>query len=331
MEYTQIGGTRVSRIGLGTWAIGGFEWGAVQERESIDTCRAIFEHGINCIDTAFIYGDGHAERVVGKAMAEHGRREDFYIATKGGLLRHKGNVVTDGRPASIQQEIEDSLRRLQVEYIDLYQLHWPDPQTLIAQTANAMREAFESGKVRALGVSNCSAQQMEEFRAVAPLHANQPPINLFERAAEQTTVPYCRQHGIAVLAWSALCRSLLTGKIQPNQSFPQNDIRSADPKFQPPRLAQYVAAVEALDQYAKEHYGKRVLHLALRWLLDQPGVSVALWGAKRPEQLATVAEIFGWKLTADDRKAIDQIVQEKIKDPVGPEYLRPGLRERAAV
>jgi len=326
MEYIEIKGISVSRIGLGTWALGGMEWGAVPARESIDTCRAIFEHGINCIDTAFIYGDGHAETIVGKAVAEHGRREDFYIATKGGLQRQNGSVVTDGRPERIRQEIDDSLRRLQVDYIDLYQLHWPDPQTPIAQTADALREAYESGKVRALGVSNATVQQMEDFRSVAPLHANQPPLNLFEREAEQSVVPYCYKNGIAVIAWSALCRSLLTGNIRADRTFPQSDIRSADPKFQAPLLTQYVNTVDALDNYAKEHYGKRVLHLALRWLLDQPGVSIALWGAKRPEQLQTVGEVFGWKLTVADMQAIDRIVQKNVKNPVGPDYLRPGLR-----
>lgn len=326
MEYTKINGHRVSRIGLGTWAIGGSEWGTVDERESVATCRAIFDHGINCIDTAFIYGDGRAERVVGRAIAEHGRREDFYLATKGGLVRQDGRVVTDGRPEAIQREAEDSLRRLGVDCIDLYQLHWPDPLVPMAQTASAMHELYEAGKIRAIGVSNCSAEQMEEFRAAAPLHASQPPMNLLERDAEKDVVPYCSQHGIAVLAWSALCRSLLTGKIRVAQIFPVGDIRSADPKFQPPRLAQYVAAVDALDRYAQEHYGKRVLHLALRWLLDQPGISVALWGAKRPDQLAPAAEVFGWEMTAQDMQAIDAILRQNVKDPVGPEYLRPGLR-----
>ena len=328
MEYTQINGSQVSRIGLGTWAIGGGEWGQTDDRESVATCRAIFDLGINCIDTAYIYGDGRAERIVGQAIADHGRREDFYIATKGGLVRQNGAVVTDGRPAEIRREVEDSLRRLHVDHIDLYQLHWPDPLTPIAQTANAMRELYESGKIRAIGVSNCSVRQMEEFRAVSPLHASQPPLNVLEREAEIAVVPYCRDRQIAVLAWSGLCRSLLTGKIQADAQFPASDIRSADPKFRPPRIAQYVAAVEALDRYAQEHFGKRVLHLALRWLLDRPGVSVALWGAKRPTQLAPASEVFGWKLTAQDMQAIDRIVQENVVDPVGPEYLRPGVRGR---
>jgi len=327
MEYTQIHSAKVSRIALGTWAIGGSEWGQVDEQESIAVCRAIFDHGINCIDTAFIYGHGHAEQIVGRAMQEHGRREDFYIATKGGLAVHNGNVVTDGRPEQILREIDDSLRRLQTGYIDLYQLHWPDPLTPIARTANAMREAYEAGKVRALGVSNCTAQQMAEFSAVAPLHTSQPPLNLFERAAQESVIPWCRNHQICVLAWSPLCRSLLTGKIRSGQTFPPDDIRFHDPKFQPPRLAQYLSAVRALDRYAQQHYGKRVLHLAMRWLLDQPGIAIALWGARRPAQLAPVPEVFGWKLTPQDLQAIDQIIREIVIDPVGPDYLQPGLRQ----
>jgi aryl-alcohol dehydrogenase-like predicted oxidoreductase len=327
MEYTRIQGVRVSRIGLGTWAIGGADWGAVDERESIDTCLAIFEHGINFIDTAFIYGQGRAERSVGKAIAEYGRREDFVIATKGGLAMRNQACVTDGRPAEILREIDESLKRLQVESIDLYQLHWPDPLVPIAETANAMRQAYEAGKIRALGVSNCSVRQMEEFRTVAPLHASQPPLNIFERDAQRDVLPYCRKHDIAVLAWSALCRSLLTGKIHPDQTFPAHDIRSSDPKFQSPRLSQYVAAVRALDRFAQERYGKRVLHLALRWLLDQPGASVALWGAKRPDQLLPSKEVFGWKLTGEDMQAIDRIVREHVNDPVGPGYLTPATRE----
>ncbi len=327
METTTLHGVRVSRIGLGTWAIGGSEWGAVDEREAITTCRSILDHGINLIDTAPIYGDGRAEEIVGKAMAEHGRREDFYIATKAGLRRVGDRVVADGRPENIREEIDLSLRRLGTEYVDLYQLHWPDTLVPMEATAEAFLRLYESGKIRAIGVSNCSAEQMEPFRSIAPLHTNQPPMNLFERQVEEDTLPYCRKRGIGVLAWSALCRSLLTGKIRADQKFPAGDIRAVDPKFQPPRLAQYVQAVEALDAYAQQHYGKRVLHLALRWLLDQPGVSVALWGAKRAEQLAPAKAVCDWRLTPEDIRAVEAIVADAVRDPVGPEYLRPGVRE----
>ncbi len=326
METTTLHGVHVSRIGLGTWAIGGTSWGVVEEKDAIATCRSIFDHGINLIDTAPIYGDGRAEEIVGKAMAEHGRREDFYIATKSGLCRIDGRVRFDARPASILQEIDRSLRRLGTEYVDLYQLHWPDPLVPMEEVADVFLRLYESGKIRAIGVSNCSATQMEQFRSVAPLHANQPPMNLFERQVAQEALPYCREHGIGVLAWSALCRSLLTGKIRADQTFPAGDVRVVDPKFQPPRIAQYVQAVQSLDAYAQQHYGKRVLHLALRWLLDQPGVSAALWGAKRPEQLAPAKEICGWRLTPEDMRAIDAIVADAVRDPVGPEYLQPGAR-----
>lgn len=326
METTELHGVRVSRIALGTWAIGGSEWGAVDERDAIHACRGIFDHGINLIDTAAIYGVGRAEEVVGKAMAEHGRREDFYIATKGGLRKTGGRVVADGRPASILEEIDLSLRRLGTDYVDLYQLHWPDSLVPLEETATAFAQLLQSGKIRAIGVSNCTAAQMEQFQKVAPLHSNQPPMNLFERQVEHDDLPYCRKHGIGVLAWSALCRSLLTGKIRVDQTFPAGDIRAADPKFQPPRIAQYVQAVAALDAYAQKHYGKRVLHLALRWLLDQPGVSVALWGARNAQQLAPAKDVCGWKLTTEDMKAMDAIVTNAVRDPVGPEYLRPGVR-----
>jgi aryl-alcohol dehydrogenase-like predicted oxidoreductase len=326
METTELHGVRVSRIGLGTWAIGGGEWGAVDEREAITACRSIFDHGINLIDTAPIYGDGRAEEIVGKAMAEHGRREDFYLATKAGLRRMDGKVVTDGRPERLLEEVEQSLRRLRTDYIDLYQLHWPDPLVPVEKSAEALLHLYGAGKVRAIGVSNCSVGQLEAFRKAAPLHTSQPPLNLFERDVEKDGLPYCREHGIGVLAWSALCRSLLTGKVHADQQFPADDIRSFDPKFQPPRLAQYVQAVQSLDAYAQEHFGKRVLHLALRWVLDQPSVSVALWGARRAEQLAPAEEVCGWRLSPEDLRAIDAIVADAVRDPVGPEYLRPGLR-----
>ncbi len=326
METTTLNGVRVSRIGLGTWAIGGSEWGAVDEPEAIATCTGILDLGINLIDTAPIYGSGRAEEIVGKAIAAHGRREDFYIATKAGLHRGGDRVVVDGRAESIRAEIDQSLRRLRTEYVDLYQLHWPDPLTPVEESAEAFLRLYEAGKIRALGVSNCSPEQMDAFRSIAPLHSSQPPINLFEQQAAHEVLPYCHKRGIGVLAWSALCRSLLTGKIRADQTFPAGDIRTIDPKFQPPRLQQYVQAVDLLDAYAQQHYGKRVLHLALRWLLDQPGVSVALWGAKRLEQLAPAREAVDWRLKPEDMRAIKSILAEAVHDPVGPEYLSPGVR-----
>ncbi|MGD0802295.1 MAG: aldo/keto reductase [Terracidiphilus sp.] len=327
MEASTISGVKVSRIGLGTWAIGGLEWGAVPDDAAVATCLSAIERGINLIDTAPIYGHGRSEEIVGRAMRVHGRREDFYIATKAGLEWNAAGVFSNSTETRIRRELEDSLRLLGTETIDLYQIHWPDTRTPIHETAALLAEFQREGKVKALGVSNFSVAQMEEFRSVAPLASNQPPYNLFERGIDETVLPWCKANNIAVLTYSSLCRSLLGGRVQRGMSFDAKDIRSVDPKFQEPRFSQYMTAVEGLAAFAQEHYGKSVLELAARWVLDRPGVSVAIWGAKRPDQLDAVSGVMGWKLDAAAMAEIDRIVQEAVTDPVGPEYLTPKVRE----
>jgi aryl-alcohol dehydrogenase-like predicted oxidoreductase len=332
METTTIAGVKVSRIGLGTWAIGGLDWGTIPDDVAIATCLGALERGINLIDTAPIYGHGRAEEIVGKAMRAHGRREDFFIATKFGLDWNERGVFANSTAARLRQELEDSLRRLATDYIDLYQVHWPDTRTPIAETAALLAEFQRQGKVRAFGVSNFSVAQMEEFRAVAPLSSNQPPYNLFERGIEccahgESLLSWCAENSVAILTWSTLCRSLLGGRVARGMSFDKGDIRRVDPKFREPRFSQYITAVEELAEFAHQHYDKSVLELAVRWVLDRPGISVALWGAKRPEQLDAVAGVLGWKLDAAAMAEIDRIVRESVTDPVGPEYLAPKVRE----
>jgi aryl-alcohol dehydrogenase-like predicted oxidoreductase len=167
---------------------------------------------------------------------------------------------------------------------------------------------------------------MQAFRAVAPLSSNQPPYNLFERQIDSEILPWCHSNQVAVLTYSSLCRSLLAGRVHRGTVFDPGDIRTADPKFQPPRFAQYITAVERLAAFARDHYGKSVLELAVRWVLDRPGVSVALWGAKHPGQLDAVSGVFGWHLDLDAMLAIDRILAESITDPIGPDYLIPDLR-----
>lgn len=323
MEFHQIGGTalQVSRIALGTWSIGGRDWGGTDEQDAIRTIHRALDLGINLIDTAPIYGHGRSEEIVAKALA--GRREPVVIATKCGLEWGDFGIRRNSRPQRIRQEIEDSLRRLRADSIDLYQVHWPDLETPFEETAKALDEMRRAGKVRALGVSNFSPEQADAFRRVAPVHTTQPPYNLFERAIERDVLPYARRHTITTLLYSPLCRSLLSGRMRRDTAFAAGDIRGEDPKFQAPRFHQYLEAVEALDRFARENYGKRVLHLAVRWILDQPGASVVLWGARRPEQLGAVPEVFGWSLDAAALKRIDEIVSDKVKDPVGPEFLAP--------
>jgi aryl-alcohol dehydrogenase-like predicted oxidoreductase len=325
MEFVDIPGTsiRASRIALGTWAIGGWMWGGSNESDAVNAIHAALDRGINLIDTAPVYGFGHSEEIVGKALAMGGRRKRAYIATKVGLDWKDGKPFRNARKARIIEEAEDSLRRLQTDVIDLYQVHWPDPHTPIAEVADAMGELHRAGKIRAIGVSNFSPAQMDEFRKVAPLHAAQPPYNLFEREIERDVLPYCRDRDIALLAYGSLCRGLLSGSMSKSSRFTGDDLRKNDPKFLPPRLEQYLAAVERLDRLAQERYGRRVIHLAVRWVLDRGERNIALWGARRADQLSPIADVVGWHIDSSAMADIDRILQEAVKDPVGPEFMAP--------
>jgi aryl-alcohol dehydrogenase-like predicted oxidoreductase len=327
MEYSGITGTdiSISRVGLGTWAIGGWMWGGSDEAQAVRTIQAAFDHGINLIDTAPVYGFGHSEEIVGKAIAGAKLRDQAVIATKVGLDWKDGKPFRNASLARIFQEVEDSLRRLRTDYIDIYQVHWPDPTTPVEETAQAMRQLLEQGKIRAIGVSNFSVSQMEEFRKVAPLHVAQPPYNLFERSAHRDVLPFSQAQAMATLGYGALCRGLLSGVMRPDSRFDGDDLRRGDPKFQQPRFNQYLAAVARLEKLAKERYGKSVIDLAVRWCLDT-GVTSALWGARRPDQLLAVDQVGGWSIDEHGRTEVDKIIREEIADPVGPEFMAPPTR-----
>ena len=330
MEYIEIEGTSLvsSRIALGTWAIGGWMWGGTDEKESIRTIHAALDQGINLIDTAPVYGSGRSEEIVGEALRQGGRRQAVILATKVGIDWTKGQVERNATRQRILQEFEDSLHRLQTDYIDIYQVHWPDPLVPIEETALTLRELYEQGKICAIGVSNFSPEEMARFQAVAPLHTVQPPYNLFEREIEHDVLPYAFSRRITALTYGALCRGLLSGSIDANRQFAKDDMRkSADPKFQQPQFGEYLAATQKLDAFARKRFGKRVIHLAVRWLLDQPGVGVALWGARHPQQLEPVREVSGWSLNKNDFSAIDAILRENIRHPVGPDFMAPPLRQ----
>ena len=323
-EFIGIPGTelRVSRVALGTWAMGGWMWGGGNDRESIATIWAALDQGINLIDTAPVYGFGVSEEIVGRAIADAGLRSHVVIATKVGLEWRDGNIYRNATRDRILHEIDESLRRMRTDYIDIYQVHWPDPLVPIEETAEAMRMLYEQGKIRAIGVSNFSVAQLQRFREAAPLHVLQSPYNLFERAIEADVLPYCRANNIATLGYGALCRGLLSGRMRADTTFKGDDLRGVDPKFQPPRFAQYLAAVAQLDQLARERFGQHVIELAVRWMLDQ-GISVALWGGRHPDQLQAALGTVGWSLDAASRSRIDHILSETITDPVGPEFMAP--------
>jgi aryl-alcohol dehydrogenase-like predicted oxidoreductase len=330
LEYFEIQGTNIvsSRIALGTWAMGGWMWGGSEDKESIRTIHAALEQGINLIDTAPIYGYGRSEEIVGEALRQRGRRDSVIVATKVGLDWTNGKVERNSTRQRILSEFEDSLRRLQTDYIDIYQVHWPDPLVPVEETADTLRELYEQGKIRAIGVSNYSPAEMARFSAIAPLHTIQPPYNLFEREIERDVLPYAREYTKTTLTYGALCRGLLSGAMRLDRQFANGDMRkTTDPKFQPPHFAEYLNAASKLDAFASENYGKSVIHLAVRWLLDQPGVGVALWGARHPEQLAPIREVMGWSLKKGDLATIDAILRESIRNPVGPEFMAPPARE----
>lgn len=329
MEKRKFGNTdiEVTPVGLGTWAIGGWMWGGTDEAQSIDTIHRAVDKGIGLVDTAPVYGFGRSEEIVGKALA-NGRRDQVALATKAALNWNddQDKVWRDATASRIEREVEDSLKRLQTDRIDIYQIHWPDPKTPMEETAQALEKLYQAGKIRAIGVSNFTPSQMDELRKSVPLHSLQPPYNLFERGIEQDILPYCRDNGIATITYGGLCRGLLTGKMREDTQFTGDDLRKNDPKFQGDRYRQYLNAVAELDQFARERYQKNVLALALRWLVDQPGVTTALWGARKPEQLDPVDEIEGWSLDQEAMATIDGILEKCITDPVGPEFMAPPAR-----
>jgi aryl-alcohol dehydrogenase-like predicted oxidoreductase len=330
LETIEIMATGIvtSRIGLGTWAIGGWMWGGTDEAESIRAIRAALDLGITLIDTAPAYGFGRSEELVGQAIAESGARDRVLIATKVGLEWRHGRVFRNASAQRVRREVEDSLRRLRTDHIDVYHVHWPDPLVPIEETAGVLRRLFEQGKIRAIGVSNFSPDQMMAFRSASPLHVVQSPYNLFERQIDADVLPYAKRHQLTVLAYGALCRGLLTGRMRPDTKFTGDDLRGSDPKFLPPRYPQYLKALEALNDLARRRYGKSVLALAVRWVLDQ-GPTVALWGARHPEQLAPIRDVLEWHVDEETRGEIGRILLTTVTDPIGPDFMAPPPRRSA--
>jgi aryl-alcohol dehydrogenase-like predicted oxidoreductase len=326
MEYTSLSNTeiRASRIGLGTWAIGGWMWGGTDEEQSIATISDAIDRGITFIDTAPVYGFGRSEELIGKAV-ENRDRSQYTLATKVGIEWRGDDVYRNGTRDRIMREIEDSLRRLGTDYIDLYQVHWPDPLISVEETARAMEELYSQGTIRAIGVSNFAVPQMEEFMRHAPLHTCQPPYNLFERDMENDILPFCIKHDISLITYGALCRGLLTGKMRRGMVFEGDDLRNMDPKFKEPRFSQYLQAVDKLQSLAGTNRDVSLLQFAVRWILDK-GVDTALWGARRPDQLVPVDGVFGWNISDEEMRTVDNILRDTVTDPVGPEFMGPPSR-----
>jgi aryl-alcohol dehydrogenase-like predicted oxidoreductase len=325
MDYVDIGAVRASRLGLGTWAMGTWTWGGAGDDASIATIRHALDLGFTTIDTAPAHGRGHAEALVGRALS--GRRGEAVIATEGGVVWDAaGNVGRDNSRTGLFRDVEDSLRRLRTDYIDIYFLHWHDSQTPVEETGEALRDLLAAGKIRAVGVKNFSPAHVEALRAIVPVDAVQLPYNLFERAAERDVLPHALQHRLGVITHGALCRGLLSGLLSgPVEERPMLvvDDGGAAGATKRPRYGAHVRAVRRLDALARERFGKRVAHLALRWVLDQPGMGVALWRARRPDQLTRAAEALSFRLDAETLRDIDRIVRGEVRELTEANHLVP--------
>ena len=296
-----LGGSdlQVTSVGLGTWAMGGgdwlFGWGPQDERESIATVHAALDAGINWIDTAAVYGFGRSEEVVGKALREWSGPAPV-VATKCGRKAGRDQmdkIHGDISHASVMAECEDSLRRLGVEAIDLYQLHWPVPDLAeVEEGWTALQDLKTAGKIRFGGVSNFNPAQLRACQDIAPVTSLQPPYSLLNRGVEAEILPWCREHGVGVVAYSPMAKGMLTGKIDQVwvDGLPDTDHRKVrDPMFQAPRLGRCLAQVERLKPIAARERLSPA-QLAIAWVTHQPGVSSAIVGARRPDQIRDTAQ-----------------------------------------
>ena len=325
MEKVQFGQTdlKVSVLAMGTWVTGGWAWGGADDSESLRTVLRALELGINFIDTAPVYGFGKSERIVGQALKEWGERESVVIATKCCLeWDEKEHIRRNASPSRILEEIDQSLERLGVDYIDLYQIHWPDDKTPFETSMETMLRLQEAGKIRYVGLSNFSREQITACQRGGHIHSLQSPFNLFEREIERELLPFCEASGIATMAYGGLCRGLLTGKYKGDETFPRGDLRRADPKFKPDRFRQYVKAVDELKKLAAK-YHKSMSQFALRWVLQQPGITTVLAGARTAAQVEDNAGVAGWQIESKDLQKVEDILSTRIKTPLGPEFIAP--------
>jgi aryl-alcohol dehydrogenase-like predicted oxidoreductase len=315
MQRRQLGYTdlKLTTIGLGTWAMGGpwqFGWGPQDDNEAIAAILKAIDLGVNWIDTAAIYGCGHSEELVGKALKQ--TKIKPIIATKCGLLwdekREKVNCL---KAKSIRQECEASLKRLRIDIIDLYQIHWPEPQKDIEQAWEEMARLAEDGKVRYIGVSNFNLEQIKRVQKIAPVASLQPPYSMLNREVEDELLGYCAENNVGVVAYSPMQRGLLTGKFSQKRlaGLPLDDHRKTSSDFQEPHFSAALQLVDQLRPIAKRN-GRTLAQLAISWVLRRSEVTAAIVGARRPEQIAETAAASDWTLSQEDTKEIEQLLAE---------------------
>ncbi|NQU25638.1 MAG: aldo/keto reductase [Candidatus Nealsonbacteria bacterium] len=312
MELRPLGNTdiRVSEVTLGCWPIAGITSPGTNDEDSIATIRECFELGINHLDTAYCYGKaGESERLIGRALGT--RRDEMVIATKGGLhWNDEGKMVHDARPAALRQQCQESLGRLATDRVDLLYLHAPDTEVPLRESAGELKRLMQEGMTRSVGVSNVSAAQLEEFAAECPVAAYQPAYNMLQREIEDDRLPWCREHGVAVLVYWPLLKGLLAGKIGRDHVFAETDSRRKYPMFLGQERQKNHELVDRLREIAAEA-GHSVAQLTINWTIHRPGVTAALCGAKRPEQIRETAGGAGWRLSEEQLARIDRALAER--------------------
>jgi methylglyoxal reductase len=319
MQTRVIGqsGLEPSVVGLGTWAIGGWCWGGTDEADSISAIHAALDNGITLIDTAPAYGVGVSEEIVGKALA--GRRDQVVLSTKCGLVWHTDqgvyhaaveggpNLYRNLRAESIRYEVEQSLKRLQTDHIDLYFTHWQDPNTPIDETMTMLLRLKEEGKIGAIGVSNIEAGQLEAYEQVGKLDAAQEEFSMIDRQIEAEILPYTRAHDIAMLAYSPLALGLLSGKIGPERTFTGDDIRIDNPRFS---IENRQRVAKMLDEFrpVADRHALTIAQLVIAWTAAQPGITHVLVGARNPQQAVENARAGAVVLAEDELKYMDDVI-----------------------
>ena len=312
MDYRPLGnsGIEISEISLGCWPIAGMTSPGATEENSLATIRACFDVGINHLDTAYCYGAaGESEKLIARALGN--RRDEMVIATKGGIhWEPDGRAGRDASPATLRRQCEESLRRLETDRVELLYLHAPDANVPIAESAGALKSLMDEGKTRSVGVSNLTVAQLEAFAAECPIAAYQPPYNMLQRQIEADTLPWCRRHGVSVLVYWPLVKGLLAGRIGRDHVFAETDSRLKYPMFQGHQWQKNHDLIDKLRPIAAAA-GHTVAQLVVNWTIRQPGITTALCGAKRPDQIRETAGAAGWEPTAEQVAQIEQALAER--------------------
>ncbi len=304
MEYAELAdtGLSLSRIGFGCWTISGHGWGPVDDADSIAAIHRALDLGVTFFDTADVYGLGHSEEILAAGLGE--RRKDVVIATKFGLnWDSQGTISRDISPTRVVEALEGSLRRLRLDCLPLFQIHWPDGETPIGETVDALQRCQQAGKVRHIGCCNFPLELIQEARRSGNIVSIQAAYNLLEKEIEASLLPYCEESGMAVLPYSPLAQGLLSGKYGTDSRFGDDDIRSRSRYFQPDRSGATRQVVQRLAQIAERH-GKTPAQVALRWVLDRAGVTSAITGIRTVSQIEENVGATDWRLSPEDRESL---------------------------